>query len=525
MVLIAAGVLATGCAFVAPATVSSSGEQSDGNVSSGPSISYDGRYVAYDSAAANLVPGDTNGDFDAFVHDMVTGVTERVSLDGDGAEVHGESRDPELDYAGRMVAFRSTAPDLVPGDTNGVQDVFVHDRRTGRTQRVSVASDGAQADAISSQYASPTISGNGRAVAFVSHADNLVVDDANGTADAFVHDLSTGATELVSKAGDGTHGNGWAGGNVSISAEGRYVAFDSSSSNLVAADTNGKIDVFVHDRRSGATERVSVASDGTQGNDDASHLGVWISGNGRFVAFRSVASNLVPGDTNGSLDVFVHDRRSGATERVSVASDGSEAHGEPAFQATDVSLSYDGRFVSFDAFAADLVRGDTNVAPDTFVHDRLTGRTARVSVAADGAQADSWNGNHLMSADGRYVAFGSVASNLFPGDANGYGYDVVVTAVQRPEIDAVAPDTLHRGDRATIEITGAWFTPDARVTLGPGITVERTWLVDATTLRSRVHVERQATAGERDVRVANPGTGAGQLTGAVGERRGGLTVT
>jgi Tol biopolymer transport system component len=514
----------SGCAFVVPATMSTSGQQADGNVSSGPSISYDGRYVAYDSAAANLVPGDGNGDYDAFVRDMVTGTTERVSLTSGGAEVHGETREPELDYAGRMVAFRSTAADLVPGDTNGVQDVFVHDRHTGKTRRVSVASDGAQGDAVSSQYASPTISGNGRFVAFVSHASNLVADDTNGTADAFVYDLRTGTTELVSRAGDGTHGNRWAGGNVSISADGRSVAFDSSSSNLVAGDSNDRIDVFAHDRRTGATRRVSVASDGTQGNDDASHLGVWISGNGRFVAFRSLASNLVPGDTNGELDVFVHDRLTATTERVSVASDGSEAHGEPPSQASDASLSFDGRFVSFDAFAYDLVPGDTNYSPDTFVHDRRTRRTARVSVASDGTQGDSWTGNHLMSADGRYLAFGTVASNLFAHDANGYGYDIVVAAVQRPEIDAVHPDTLQPGDRATITVQGAWFTPDAHVAFGPGITVERTRLTSPTTLEARVRVASGAEPGSRHVDVVNPGTGAGALTGTAERLPDALTV-
>jgi Tol biopolymer transport system component len=522
---VAAGILVSGCAFVAPATVSSSGQQSDGQQSAGPSMSYDGRYVAYDSAASNLVDGDTNGSTDAFVRDLVAGTTERVSVTSDGDEVHGETVQPELDYRGRMVAFASTAPDLVDGDTNGVQDVFVHDRRSGSTRRVSVATDGTQSDGVSSLYASPTISGNGRYVAFVSHASNLVAADTNGTADAFVHDLVAGTTELVSRAGDGTHGDLWAGGNVSISADGRYVAFDSSSTNLVPGDTNGRIDVFVHDRSTGRTDRVSVASDGTQGDQDASHLGVWISGNGRFVGFRSLASTMVPGDTNGEVDVFVHDRVTARTERVSVATGGGEAHGEPAFESTDVSLSYDGRFVSFDAYAHDLVPDDTNGSPDVFVHDRATGRTARVSVASDGSQGDLNSGNHLMSADGRYVAFGTVASNLFPDDANGYGFDVVVAAVRRPAIDAVSPAQVRRGERRrTIDIRGGWFTPEAKVSFGPGITVTRTRLVDATTLRATVRIAADAAPGSRTVHVANPGTGAGRLRGAVGTCPGCLSV-
>ena len=179
------------------------------------------------------------------------------------------------------------------------------------------------------------------------------------------------------------------------------------------------------------------------------------------MTFQSSASNLVPGDTNNAYDVFVHDRLTRATERVNVASDGAQALGGDPTEYGNASLSYDGRYVSFEETATNLVPGDTNSSQDTFVHDRLTGLTERVSVASDGTQGNSASGNHLMSADGRYVAIGTVASNLFPNDANGNDFDIVVSAVLRPVIESVAPQHLTRGTTSVITIRGAWFAPDA----------------------------------------------------------------
>ena len=193
-------------------------------------------------------------------------------------------------------------------------------QRPGHTERISWTPDGLQPDAGS--YSS--VSADGRYVAFYTPASNLVPDDTNGVFDVFVRDRFTGTVERVSVASDGTQGNDasvWP----SISADGRYVAFYTPASNLVPGDTNGEFDVFVRDMKTGVVDRVSVASDGTQGNGAS----VWpsISGDGRYVAFHSFASNLVPGDTNQTWDVFVHDRVTGATERMSVASGGAEVFG------------------------------------------------------------------------------------------------------------------------------------------------------------------------------------------------------
>src|SRR5436190_1935582 len=175
-------------------------------------------------------------------------------------------------------------------------------------------------------------------------------------------------TERVSVVSGGTEGNNASLGSA-LSADGRFVAFDSSATDLVAADTNGVSDVFVHDRQTGTTERVSVASDGAEGN--AASVGAALSADGRFVAFHSAATNLVADDTNGTTDVFVHDRQTGMTERVSVASDGTQGNNASSYPA----LSADGRFVAFDGAASDLVAGDSNGATDVFVHDRPTGTT------------------------------------------------------------------------------------------------------------------------------------------------------
>src|SRR5213078_1257125 len=241
------------------------------------------------------------------VRDRQTGMTARVSVDSAGTQGNSSSRAPALSADGRFVAFQSDATNLVVGDTNGKTDVFVHDRQTGPTERVSVASGGGRLGTGGSGgfFAFPSLSADGRLVAFQSDATNLVAGDTNGATDLFVHDRQTGTTERVSVASGGRQGNGFSAGPV-LSADGRFVAFYSTATNLVAGDTNGATDVFVHDRQTGTTERVSVAPGGTQGN--GSSAGPVLSADGGLVAFHSTATNLVAGDANGAYDVFVHDR-------------------------------------------------------------------------------------------------------------------------------------------------------------------------------------------------------------------------
>ncbi|MCB8926874.1 MAG: PD40 domain-containing protein [Ardenticatenaceae bacterium] len=397
--------------------VSVSSDGTEGNADSyKSSISADGRYVAFFSNASNLVSDDTNGERDVFVHDWQTGQTTRVSVASDGTEGNSSSIDPSISADGRYVAFDSFASNLVSDDTNGWPDVFVHDRQTGQTTRVSVASDGTEGNTDSyNSY----ISADGRYVAFNSYASNLVSSDTNGLMDIFVHDRQTGQTTRVSVASDGAQGIGWS-SIPAISTDGRYVAFESDATNLVSDDTNGTGDVFVHDRQTGQTTRVSVASDGTEGNDGAFHPD--ISADGRYVAFNSSASNLVSGDTNGRPDVFVHDRQTGQTTRVSVASDGTQ--GNNTIDNYPV-ISADGRYIAFGSAASNLVSVDTNGWTNIFVHDQQTGQTTLVSIASDGTPGIGWSIIPAISANGRYVAFQSSVSNLVSGDTNG-AYDVFV---------------------------------------------------------------------------------------------------
>jgi extracellular elastinolytic metalloproteinase len=394
-------------------SVGSAGEEADAD-SDSAAISGDGRLVAFASRASNLVAGDTNGDWDVFVRDRETGRTERVSVDGKGAQAANGGVGAAISADGRFVAFASRSPDLVPGDTNGVLDVFVHDRATGATERVSVDSVGKEGNRISRL---PAISADGRFVAFESAASNLVPGDTNRVGDVLVRDRAAGTTERVSVDSAGLEGNGLS-DSVAISADGRIVAFQSAASNLVAQDADGTPDVFVRDRQTGTTEAVSYDSSKSPAGGG---LAPAVSGDGRFVAFTSSFSGFVPGDTNGAPDVFVRDRATGAIERASVSGSGEQAGSAGARLP---GISADGRRVSFRSGASNLVPGDTNGAEDVFVHDRFTDQTERASVDGSGAQADAPSLQDSLrgpaaSADGRHTAFSSSARNLVPGDANG----------------------------------------------------------------------------------------------------------
>jgi Tol biopolymer transport system component len=509
-------------------SVASDGSQAN-SASFDPVISGDGRYIVFESSAGNLVPGDTNGVGDVFVHDRDTGGTERVSVAGDGAQANGssgfEQRRPAISADGRYIAFESFATNLVPDDTNDAADMFVHDRVTGSTERVSVASDGSQASFRSAglEFGSftPSISGDGRFVAFFSRAVNLVPDDTND-GDVFVHDRVTGSTERVSVASDGTqtdiHNESY---TPAISGDGRYVAFSSRANNLVPGDTNGTFDTFVHDRVTGSTERVSVTGDGTQANGNTFNPS--ISGDGRHVAFDSDASNLVPGDTNSLPDVYLHDRDSGSVERVSVASDGAEGN-NPSAHAV---VTPDGRYVAFGSFANNLVPGDTSFY-DMFVRDRVTGSTERVSVTSDGTQAnehslgvDNSPAVPAISGDGRYVAFTSRASNLVPADTNGVS-DVFVRDRQGVAPSDTMPPTLTLPDTITAEATGpagatVTYTATASDTVDPNPAVSCTPTSGSTFPIGTTTVDCTSTDGS-----GNQATGSFTVTvvGAAGQLEG-----
>ena len=392
-------------------SIASSGTEAN-SFSTASSISSDGRIVAYASVASNLVAGDTNAVSDVFVRDRSTGSTILASVAPGGLPANGTSMTPSVSADGRLVAFASRARNLVPGKSSNFFDVFVRDLVTGTTVRASTSMTGGDGTGDSFQ---PALSGDGRFVAFASLSSNLVPGDTNATFDVFVRDLTTGAIERVSVSSSGAESNG-SSVTPRLSGDGSRVVFHSFASNLVAGDTNAVADVFVRDRASGVTVRASVASDGSQGNQQS--LAGTLSADGRFAAFVSDANNLVAGDGNGRTDVFVRDLQTGVTERASVASDGSEGNGQSGF--TDPpSLSADGRFVAFTSASTNLAASDVNFVNDVFVRDRRHGSTRRASVSSAGDEGDGgatlWA---TLTADGRAVAFASSASNLVAGDGN-----------------------------------------------------------------------------------------------------------
>jgi Tol biopolymer transport system component len=387
-------------------SVTSAGAQSNDD-SIEPSISADGRLIAFESLASNLVPGDTNNARDIFVRDRQSGVTSRVSVGAGGAQADAASEWASISSDGRHVAFESFASNLVTGDTNNTYDVFVRDLLTGVTERVSVTSSGAQANGGSFE---PSISSDGHYVAFSSAATNLVAGDTNNVRDIFVRDRVAGTTTRVNVATGGAQALGMISTTPAISGDGRRVAFVSFASNLVHGDTNNTGDIFLRDLAAGTTTRVSVDSFGAEADDQS--FDPAISADGRFVAFDSLADNLVAGDTQGQLDVFVYEVATGITTRVSVSTSGAPGDDSSAFP----SLSADGRWVAFESQASNFVAGDPFGTLNVFLRDRQTGVTTLASTTYSGAQGEGFNVS--LSADARFLAFESFATNLVPADTN-----------------------------------------------------------------------------------------------------------
>jgi len=375
-------------------------------------------------------------------------LVQRSSRHTDGTEGSAASGAPAVSGSGRFLAFASDANNLVANDLNGVTDVFWRDTCLGQafctpqTLRVSVATDGTEGSDISSD---PAVSGNGRFVAFLSLANNLVANDVNGAIDVFVRDTCNGGllptctpdTIRVSVSTAGIQGDSGALTTPSISPDGRFVAFASSATNLVASDLNGVADVFVRDTCRGAgggctpsTARVSLRNNGAEGNGPSSSPA--ISHDGRFVAFASQADNMVGNDTNGVQDVFVRDTCTGATVsctqrtlRVSVRLNGTE--GNAASSSPSLRTGGSAAILIVVAFASDadnLVGNDTNGERDVFwrvicLQSNCTEALRRVSVSTSGVEGNGRSDKPSIAFNGRWVAFTSFADNLVGSDTNG----------------------------------------------------------------------------------------------------------
>ena len=412
--------------FTELVSVSSAGVQGDQD-SELPSVSADGRFVAFASFSDNLVAGDTNGRSDIFVRDRLTGTTERVSVSSAGRQAEGDSGilggmgAPSISADGRFVAFDSEGTNLVRGDTNGTADVFVRDRLLGTTERISA---GAQFGGGTEG----TISDDGNRVAFVSFADDIVAPDTNFTSDIFVRDRTTGVTVRATDAQDGSQANS-SSFNPDLNANGQLVAFDSFASNLAPGDDDGAVDVFVRDLDTGVTEGISLSPAGSSGVLNHGS-GATISPNGRWVAFSTQETNLFP-DANGPVeDVVLFDRTSRTYEVESVNDTGAQGNDN----SNQPSVSADGRYVAFTSFAQNLVPEDANFRNDVFVRDRVARTTRRVSVGSAGEEGDLDSLAPAIDADGQVIAFSSSASTFVPESQPFFASDVFVRDA-RPAAD------------------------------------------------------------------------------------------
>jgi uncharacterized repeat protein (TIGR01451 family) len=435
----------------------------------------DGRFVVFASAASNLVPGDTNGVGDVFVRDRRTGVTERVSVGPRGVQGNGDSNflgistAPAISDDGRYVAFKSDASNLVKGDRNNLTDVFVRDRAAGTTERISGDGGGDN----------PGISPDGNFVAFETFDF-----DGDFAQDIYLRNRTTGAIERISVSHDGSEV--FSPSEDPVVANGPVVAFASGAPNLVPND-GINIDVFVRDLSgpSPTTERVSVSSDEQPAGEFDTSRNAAITADGRFVAFQSDAQNFTADPQAGFFtDIFVRDRQNGTTVLASPDGAGGEASG----QSEDPEISPNGRFVAFASFASDLIAGtidpDGELVRDAFVRDLTAGSTEMISVTSAHLDATR-EGNHddvgagPVSADGLVTLMGTQADNLFAGDTNGVN-DVYVSD-RRPAADlslmkADAPDPVAPRGTLTYALAatnnGPSAAPDAHIidTLPAGVT-------------------------------------------------------
>jgi Tol biopolymer transport system component len=349
-----------------------------------------------------LDPADRNAADDVYLLDTVTGLTTMISRVPTNHNVSLDSYEPAISADGTRIAFVSHNRNLVAGvdpDHFDHADVYLHDTATGTTIRVNEHPQGTSATGDSGR---PAISADGTKIAYSSIRTNLVADDTNGTYDIFVYDTVAETTTRVSLTDAGFESNGFS-RDASLNADGTRIAFTSHATNLVGGDNNGVMaDVFVRDTSAGTTIRVSVGPGGVGANSMSD--GPSISHDGTRVAFRSFASNLVPADTNGDWDVFVHDTANGATTRASVRSDGTEF-------SQDVDRPFidgTGSLVTFMAYGGSH--------SDVFVHDLASGGTVKASVGDERQRANASSESIALSADGSEVAFGSAASTLVPGD-------------------------------------------------------------------------------------------------------------
>jgi Tol biopolymer transport system component len=426
---------ATGAMALASRSSSSAGTGADGR-SDYPSISGDGAWIAFESTATDLVAGDANGASDAFLFSTASGTVTLASAEPGGSAGTDESWRAEIAASGSHVAYTSLATDLAAGvvDTNGASDVFLFDRAAGTSELASarggLASATAGGPSEPSAFPPTSVSADGRRIAFVSRATNLVPGqvDTNGANDVFVRDRDTGTTVLVSHAA-GAPATTAAGASFApvLSADGEWVAFVSNAADVSGTDGNGLPDVFLHHLETGAVQLVSRsgASATTTGNKSSGAPAIFAAGASARVAFESSSTDLVTGatDANNTLDVFLFDATTGVTTLV------SHAAGSPLTAAAGESrtarLSADGAWLGFLSAAIDVVAGQSegNLGTDLFLREVATGDTRLLSRQA-GSPTTTGNGVvqlYSLNADASWIAFAGEGRNHVAGQLDSLG--------------------------------------------------------------------------------------------------------
>lgn len=384
------------------------------NYSDIPVFSPDGTKIAFVSRASNLVDGDNNDNNDVFLKDLQTGVVTRVSLDSNGVEGNDSSLLPVFSPDGTKIAFISGANNLVSGDTNNAFDIFVKDLETGLVTRINTDSSGLQANY---QSTTPVFSPDGTKIVFTSNANNLVANDTNNTWDVFLKDLTTGNLTRIST--DSAEGQGnYQSGEAAFSPDGTKVMFVSGASNLVPNDANGYYgDIFIKDLTTGMVSLVSKDANNIQGNNWSGFYPLF-SSDGSKIFFTSDASNLVLNDTNGTYDIFAKDLTTGVVTRINTDSFGAQANEYSHISDYGSILSPYGTKVVFFSMASNLVPNDVNNATDVFIKDLTSGIVTIISRDSNGLYGNANSQNPVFSPDGTKIVFSSSASNLVSGDTN-----------------------------------------------------------------------------------------------------------
>jgi hypothetical protein len=446
-------------------TVTNISKNTSGNLADGdsvaPMLSRDASasFAVYSSAATDLVLNDTNYVEDIFFYTRETPSTDRVNLSSYGNQAYGgASNYPSVSASANKVAFQTSAMNFV---YSYYSQIYVRDVSGGTTILISAdytypTSAGNAASMV------PTISENGRFVSFASLASNLVSDISPGSmSQIFRRDIDSSVTELISVANGGGMGDSSCDYVTDMSADGRFVVFASSSTNLLASATNGQQQIFLRDTVSGVTELISQSSAGVEG--DGGSKNPRVSEDGNYVVFESYASNLVSGDTNAMKDIFLRNRASGVTTRVSVDSAGNQADGASYSPA----MTKDAYFIAYASDATNLVSGDTNGVRDIFVHHKITGETRRVSLSSDGSQFASGSETPSISGNGVYVAYsvhdtGMATAPPLNRDAAGTTLsNILLYTAGTPTLSTTTPSSIG----SNTAVGGGTITDDGGVTI------------------------------------------------------------